>query len=245
VQSGDDAPHAAYAPGEFGITVSRNSRFLGSVSEGLLLKPGADSKRQLTQLARDLLNEPEILAVTFLDMHRRVITQASKPIPAYSAPFSLQMPILAQRRPIGWIRAWYSPGLALEEFWRMASDLVIVLLCGTLVLFVLVFLAINEWILTRPFRHLLEAIDATENTQGLLMIEVPQRGDEWGVLAQRLNRFLGNVKDLQEQSKILHETSRLLRAAMGVERGLRRNSHRDSPPLQPLLLCRVRTRCRQ
>src|SRR5262249_24516688 len=52
--------------------------------------------------------------------------------------------------------------------------------------------------------------DATENTQGLLMIDVPKRGDEWGVLAKRLNRFLGRVKDLQEQSQVLHETSRLL-----------------------------------
>ena len=68
----------------------------------------------------------------------------------------------------------------------MASDLVIVLLCGTLGLFILVFFGVNEWILARPFRHLLDAIDATENTRGLLMIDLPARHDEWGVLAERL-----------------------------------------------------------
>ena len=71
------------------------------------MKPGAESKRLLTQLARDLLNQPEILAITFLDLHKHVITQASKPIQAYATPFSLQMPILSNRRPVGWIRAWY------------------------------------------------------------------------------------------------------------------------------------------
>src|SRR5205823_6497490 len=79
-----------------------------------------------------------------------------------------------------------------------------------LVLFVVVFLVLNEWILARPFQRLLAAIDAVDAGDTLAPIQVPQQQDEWGMLATRLNRFLGHVLDLQEQSKIMNETARLL-----------------------------------
>jgi signal transduction histidine kinase/HAMP domain-containing protein len=191
-------------------TVSRDSRMLGSISQSLLPNVTPAGKERLTELARDLLKEPEILAIAVLDAHRRIVVQAAKPIQARFAPFSVQLPIIVHNRPLGWIRAWYSPGLAMEEFWHMAGDLVLVLLCGTVVVFVLVFLAVNEFILARPFRRLLAAIDSVASTDILMPMELPGRNDEWGLLASRLNRFLGHVMDLQEQSRLLHETSRLL-----------------------------------
>ncbi len=190
--------------------VTRESHFISAISRNLLPNLSPDAKQQLSATAKDLLKEPEILAVVIMDAHKRAVVQASKPLPAYYTPFSLQLPVLVNRRPIGWIRAWYSPGLALEEFWRVTGDWVIVLFCGTLVVFVVIFLVLNEWILARPFRRLLAAIDAVESSDVLTPIKVPQQGDEWGLLATRLNRFLGHVMDLQEQSNVLNETARLL-----------------------------------
>jgi signal transduction histidine kinase/HAMP domain-containing protein len=190
--------------------ISRDSRFLVAVSQGLLPNLTPTRKQSLSRLAKDILKEPEILAIAIQDRSQKTIIQESKPIPAYYAPFTMRMPILVQNKPIGWIRAWYSPGLALEEYWRMAGDLVIVLLSGTLVIFVIIFLVVNEWILARPFRRLLSAIDSVQAGDILRPIEVPQQRDEWGMLATRLNKFLGHVIDLQEQSRVLNETSRLL-----------------------------------
>jgi signal transduction histidine kinase/putative methionine-R-sulfoxide reductase with GAF domain len=190
--------------------VRRDSQFISSVSQGILLNPDPANKQRLSHMAQELLREPEFVAISVLDAHRHVIVQSAKTVEPVHEPFSVQVPILSNGKPIGWVRAWYSPGLAFEEFWRIAGDMILVLLCGTLVLFVLVFLALNEWILARPFRRLLAAIETVENSDGLLPVEVPQTSDEWGMLATRLNRFLGKVLDLQEQSKVLYETSRLL-----------------------------------
>ena len=190
--------------------VSRDSRFLSAISQNLLANLNPENKQELSRLAKDLLKEPEILAIVVLDNHRHAVVQASKPISAYFAPFSLLIPVMSNHHAVGWIRAWYSPGLALEEFWRMTGDWIIVLLCGTLVIFMVVFLLLNEWILARPFRRLLAAIDSVETSDVLVPIKVPQQGDEWGMLATRLNRFLGHVIDLQEQSNVLNETARLL-----------------------------------
>src|SRR6185295_17661175 len=56
----------------------------------------------------------------------------------------------------------------------------------------------------------LAAIDSVESSAVLVPIDVPEQNDEWGMLATRLNRFLGHVINLQEQSKVLNETARLL-----------------------------------
>jgi signal transduction histidine kinase/HAMP domain-containing protein len=190
--------------------VSEDSRFLSTLSQGLLPNLNPANKEHLSQIAHDLLKKPEILAIAVLDTHHHVIVQAYKSIPPSYAPFTVQIPVLNNHHPVGWIRAWYSPGLALEEFWRMAGDMVLVTFCVTFILFVLIFLFLNEWILARPFKALLAAIDAVEAGEVLAPIPVPQQHDEWGLLASRLNKFLGHVLDLQEQSRIMNETARLL-----------------------------------
>src|SRR4051812_1198215 len=53
-------------------TVSRDSRLLGSISEGVLPNVTPAGKERLTQLARDLLKQPEILAIAVLDGHRKI-----------------------------------------------------------------------------------------------------------------------------------------------------------------------------
>src|SRR5262249_43664433 len=98
--------------------VSRDSHFLGVISRSFLPNLNAPSKEQLTQTAKTLLKEPEIVAIVILDSHRHALVHVSKPVSAAYAPFSLQFPVIVNQHPIGWIRAWYSPGLALEEFWR-------------------------------------------------------------------------------------------------------------------------------
>lgn len=192
-------------------SVSKGSRYLSTASQDVLTKITPEGKQRLRGLASSYLDRPEFLSVAILDRNKRVIVQASRAIPASAAPFSLQVPIMnnAHQR-VGWVRAWYSPGLAIEEFWRLANDLVVVLFCGILVLFVVVFLAVNEWIMVRPFRRLLSAIDTVESSNALIPVELPNRHDEWGTLASRLNRFLARGIELQDQTHVLNETSRLL-----------------------------------
>jgi signal transduction histidine kinase/putative methionine-R-sulfoxide reductase with GAF domain len=191
-------------------TVSQDSRFISAVSRGLLPKPTEAGKQRLTQIAKDLLRQPQFLAISILDNNRHVIVQQSKPIPAYQAPFSLRVPIITENHLVGWVQAWYSPGLALEEFWRLARDWVMVLLCGVLIFFIVIFLVINEWLLVRPFRRLIAAIDQVESSHMVSPIPVAAQEDEWGQLAVRLNRFLTHVMELQDQSRLLNETARLL-----------------------------------
>ncbi len=191
--------------------VSKSSQFLSSASQDLLTKVTPEGKQRLRSLATSYLDRPEFLAVAILDKNKKVVVQVARAVPASAAPFTLQVPIMNNNRQrMGWIRAWYSPGLAIEEFWRLANDLVIVLFCGILLLFVVVFLAVNEWIMVRPFRRLLSAIDSVESSNSLIPVELPDSHDEWGTLAVRLNRFLARVLELQDQTHVLNETSRLL-----------------------------------
>src|SRR5688500_11955471 len=55
--------------------VKQHSRFLGAVSQGLVANPNTANKQSLSRLAKDLLREPEIVAVAVLDVSRRVIVQ--------------------------------------------------------------------------------------------------------------------------------------------------------------------------
>src|SRR5262245_30180576 len=87
--------------------VERNSRFLSSISQGLIPNASPASKERLSQLAKDLLREPEIIAITIMDNRNRVIVQSAKPIAAKYAPFSIRVPVLVNHHPVGWIRAWY------------------------------------------------------------------------------------------------------------------------------------------
>jgi signal transduction histidine kinase len=202
--------------------VQRNSRLLSAASQGLLTSHTPAARERLTELAKELLLEPEVIAVAILDNRQHVIVQSSKPIGAAYTPFSIRVPVVVNQRPVGWIKAWYSPGLAVEEFWRIAGDTVVVLLCVTLLVFIILFLVINEWVLTRPFKKLLSAIDSVESSQMLKTVNAPEGDDEWGLLAARLNKFLGHVLDLQEQSKVLNETARLLGLPWELKTGLDR-----------------------
>src|SRR5262249_10897618 len=119
--------------------IAKDSRVLSAVSRNLLPKPTASNKQELTQLAKVLLKEPEILAIVISDMHKHVVAQAAKPISAQYTPFSLKFPVMVNHKPVGWIRAMYSPGLALESYWKMTGDWIVLLLCGTLLVFILAF----------------------------------------------------------------------------------------------------------
>src|SRR5262249_32203332 len=90
--------------------VSRDSQFVVAISRNFLTNMNAAKKAQLSQIAKDLLKQPEIVAIVISDSHRRPLVHAAKPISPRYAPFTLQFPVLLNHRPVGWIRAWYSPG---------------------------------------------------------------------------------------------------------------------------------------
>src|SRR4051794_540878 len=51
--------------------VSDDSRYLSTLSQGILPNLNPANKQQLSQIAHDLLKKPEILAIAVLDTHHR------------------------------------------------------------------------------------------------------------------------------------------------------------------------------
>lgn len=199
--------------------IARHSQFLAAVSEELIAQDAPDLKKRLSLLTRHLLNESKILAITIVDRNHHVLAQASKPIAKAHKLFSLRAPIRSDHGTLGWVRAWYSPLFVLEEFWKVAGDWVVVVFCGALLLFAAALFGFNQYIIARPFTQFLTVIDESEKKGHLWKMDIDRR-DEWGVLGERLNHFLRRLLDLQEQSTLLHDTSRLLGLPAGIKEPL-------------------------
>ncbi|HVO33210.1 MAG TPA: hypothetical protein VMU17_04785, partial [Elusimicrobiota bacterium] len=202
------------------MKVSSESRFLADASRTLVFQAGAPDRAALAALAQHLLQEPEITAVRVLDNSRHVLAHVSR---SFSGPsFSLQVPILNSGRPIGFVRAWYSPLLALWEYWNSTGYIVGLLFAATFVLFSVSMFLANEWILSRPFRRFIRAVEMaqagnaglTDSRQALKFPE--RRRDEWGVLSARLRRYVQQLQHLQERSTVLYETASLLNVPDGM-----------------------------
>ena len=201
------------------VRVARESNFLATASRDLISRNNPNDRAALMDLAKHLVEQPEILAVNVMDGNRHIVAHTSKRGITVPVIFSLQVAIRSGARVAGSVRAWYSPGLALQEFWNTTGDLVLLLFGGTLAVFALSLFFVNEWVLNRPFRQFFAAIDEANHRHAHVKFR-EDRHDEWGALSSRLNQFLSHLSNLQERSSVLYETSRLLGTPAGIRESL-------------------------
>lgn len=200
------------------LKVARGSGFLAEASRDLVVRKSADDRKRLQNLAGALVEEPEILAVQVMDKERKILASSGRPGRLANDFFTLMAPVRDGTKVTGWVRAWYSPLLAAEEFWNTTGTLVLILFGGTFLLFALLLLAANERILVRPFRELFGAIDEAEKRQ--VAGRFRTRRDEWGLLGSRLNRFLTQLLRMEDRASLLYDTSRLLDSPAGLRQSL-------------------------
>lgn len=201
------------------VRVARESSFLAMASRDLVSRKNPEDQAMLMDLAEHLVEQPEILAVNVMDGSRHIVAHTSKRGITVPTFFSLQVAIRSGGRVVGSVRAWYSPILALQEFWNTTGDMVLLLFGGTLAVFALSLFFVNEWVLNRPFRQFFAAIDEANNRHAHVKFR-EDRHDEWGALSSRLNQFLSHLSNLQERSSVLYETSRFLGSPAGIRESL-------------------------
>lgn len=201
------------------IRVARESNFLAMASRDLVSRNNPNDRAMLMDLAKHLMEQPEILAVNVMDSNRHIVAHTSKRGITVPTFFSLQVAIRSDAQVVGSVRAWYSPILALQEFWNTTGDMVMLLFGGTLAVFALSLFFVNEWLLNRPFRQFFAAIDEA-NGRNVHVKFREDRHDEWGALSSRLNEFLSHLSNLQERSSVLYETSRFLGTPAGIRESL-------------------------
>jgi signal transduction histidine kinase len=201
------------------MKVSQESDFLAAASAGAFDQAGQANRGRLTALCEQLNKEAEILAVQILDVRRHVLAHSLTPDGTMSRFFVLQVPIRQGRAVLGFVRAWYSPVRALEDYWNTTGHLVLLLFFGTFALFSVVLFVVIERLLNRPFRQFMQALDDAPSRLHFATFDT-RRQDEWGFLGKKLNRYLGFLSNLQERSSVLYETSRLLSAPSGIHDSL-------------------------
>ena len=201
------------------IRVARESTFLAMASRDLVARNNPNDRAMLMDLAKHLVEQPEILAVNVMDGNRHIVAHISKRGITVPTFFSLQVAIRSGAQVVGSVRAWYSPILALQEFWSTTGDMVLLLFGGTLAVFALSLFFVNEWVLNRPFRQFFAAIDEANSRNAQVKFREDRR-DEWGALSSRLNQFLSHLSNLQERSSVLYETSRFLGTPAGIRESL-------------------------
>jgi signal transduction histidine kinase len=201
------------------IKVSRESGFMAAASQALVQRASPSDREELQRLLAHLTEEPEILAVEVIDAQRHVLAHQRIAGRRHSDFFSLQVPIQSSGHTIGFVRAWYSPVLALEEVWTTTGHMVLVLFLATFILFSIVFFAAIERLLNRPFQNFVQALGQSPRHAQLLTFDSNRR-DEWGVLGARLNTYLAYLLNEQERSSVLYETSRLLTSPGGLRDSL-------------------------
>jgi signal transduction histidine kinase len=204
---------------ELEMRITRDTSFLAAASDEWIVRRSVEDKLHLRALAERLLDAPEILAVDVLDGSRHVVAHAGRPRMPRTDFFSLQVPIRVGARAIGSVRAWYSPVLALQEYWSTTGHLVILLFAGTFILFAIVLLAVNEWILSRPLQQFIRAMGEAESSGARIPFDENRR-DEWGVLGRRLNQFLRHLGGLREQATVLYEASQAMAVSRDVQSSL-------------------------
>lgn len=203
---------------ELEAKVARESGFLAKASEDLVSRAKIDDRRRLKALAEALAQESEILSVQVLSRDHKVLASAAKMPRQVPDFFSIMVPIRSESKITGYIKAWYSPVLAAEEFWSTAGNLILILFCGTFFLFALLLLVANDRLLVRPFRDVFGAMDHAD--YGRFSGPLRTRRDEWGLLGRRLHQFLTSLVHLEDRANLLYDTSRLLSAPGGLVQSL-------------------------
>lgn len=200
------------------VKVAQESSFLATASHDLVVRANAQDRERLTRLAEALLVQPEILSVQVLDHERHILASSAKAKRQVPDFFSLTVPIRTGSVTIGFVRAWYSPVIAADEFWATTGNLILILFCATFFIFALLLLAANDRLLVKPFHELFGAIDEADRRRftGRLIT----RRDEWGVIGNRLTQFLSRLVHLEERASLLYDTSRLLDAPGGLAQSL-------------------------
>ncbi|MFA5975475.1 MAG: GAF domain-containing protein [Elusimicrobiota bacterium] len=189
--------------------MSQTSHYLAVASQEFVARGGEADQQQLARLSQQFLEEPALLSVKILSFNRQVLAHASKGGLRPTDFFKFQIPIRQGSRIVGWVRAWYSPTQALQEWTTDTRYLLGLIFCGTLIVFAILLFALNEVLLNRPFRRLMRAVDEAVSRGHLVPMEKVRRG-EWGILGQRLNQLLSPVLQTREWVDLMYQTSRLL-----------------------------------